>query len=519
MAYPAKAMHRRTSPAPSSSPPNWSATAHRPTRSRSSSWPTRPAPSSAAKSSTTPPSPTRLNRCRNRTPAPTLRATLDFVAEALQRNAERPAAASIGRRSTSSPICSASAPGLRGIRIQHPATTRNGELRAQGIRIAALAKQADACRRRCRHAARRQSGRDGARRPMSRSSPSVAKCRSPPRSTNSATSRASGCVVELLVDDEPVGEQTVDVPAGGEATVHFTHRFNSPGSHAVTLRARRRRAARSTIRACSSCRSRAAASAVRRWPRRGRPVHRRARSIPIRPATPRSSRSSSPKATWRNSSWRASTASSSATWPSSRPAKPSDSPRYAAAGGGIVFFLGDRVIADQYNAVAQSAATGRPPSPISSPSRNRRRPALNQQSLLARLDLGPITRHHHLRHRSARLPPSDRRPISRPRTGRPADDANRPLLQARNPAGAAPTSKSPPRFRAAIRSSSPRRSVAVAPSSSPPTARSRRSIRKPANRGPPGRPGPAFCPSSASCWPTPSGGQQRADATTRRHAA
>ncbi len=47
----------------------------------------------------------------------------------------------------------------------------------------------------------------------------------------------SQCVVELSVDDQPVGEQTIDVPAGGEANVHFTHRFNSPGSHALVLRA------------------------------------------------------------------------------------------------------------------------------------------------------------------------------------------------------------------------------------------------------------------------------------------
>jgi hypothetical protein len=45
------------------------------------------------------------------------------------------------------------------------------------------------------------------------------------------------CTVELLVDDQPVGEQTIDVSAGGEATVRFTHRFNSPGAHSITLRA------------------------------------------------------------------------------------------------------------------------------------------------------------------------------------------------------------------------------------------------------------------------------------------
>ena len=35
----------------------------------------------------------------------------------------------------------------------------------------------------------------------------------------------------------PVGEQTVDVPAGGDATVRFTHRFQSAGGHAICVRA------------------------------------------------------------------------------------------------------------------------------------------------------------------------------------------------------------------------------------------------------------------------------------------
>ena len=43
--------------------------------------------------------------------------------------------------------------------------------------------------------------------------------------------------VEFLVDDAPVGEQTVDVPAGGDAPVRFTHRFREGGSHAVAVRA------------------------------------------------------------------------------------------------------------------------------------------------------------------------------------------------------------------------------------------------------------------------------------------
>lgn len=45
------------------------------------------------------------------------------------------------------------------------------------------------------------------------------------------------CVVELLVDAEPVGSQVVDVPPDGEVSVRFTHRFSRPGAHAVAVRA------------------------------------------------------------------------------------------------------------------------------------------------------------------------------------------------------------------------------------------------------------------------------------------
>ena len=45
------------------------------------------------------------------------------------------------------------------------------------------------------------------------------------------------CRVELLVDDEPVAQDTVDVPAGSEASLRFSHRFNTPGDHTVEVRA------------------------------------------------------------------------------------------------------------------------------------------------------------------------------------------------------------------------------------------------------------------------------------------
>lgn len=43
------------------------------------------------------------------------------------------------------------------------------------------------------------------------------------------------CRVELLVDGTPVTEQTVDVPAGGDATLRFNHRFSTAGGHSLAV--------------------------------------------------------------------------------------------------------------------------------------------------------------------------------------------------------------------------------------------------------------------------------------------
>jgi hypothetical protein len=45
------------------------------------------------------------------------------------------------------------------------------------------------------------------------------------------------CAVEFLVDDVPVGQQTIGIPAGGDATLRFSHRFRTPGSHTIAVRA------------------------------------------------------------------------------------------------------------------------------------------------------------------------------------------------------------------------------------------------------------------------------------------
>jgi hypothetical protein len=47
----------------------------------------------------------------------------------------------------------------------------------------------------------------------------------------------SRCTVEFLVDSVTVAEQVVDVPAGGDVTVRFNHRFHAAGSHAICVRA------------------------------------------------------------------------------------------------------------------------------------------------------------------------------------------------------------------------------------------------------------------------------------------
>jgi hypothetical protein len=46
----------------------------------------------------------------------------------------------------------------------------------------------------------------------------------------------SAVTLEFLVDGLPVGQQTVDIAAGGEATARFTHPFREPGSHVVAVR-------------------------------------------------------------------------------------------------------------------------------------------------------------------------------------------------------------------------------------------------------------------------------------------
>lgn len=51
------------------------------------------------------------------------------------------------------------------------------------------------------------------------------------------TSGSQRCLIELLVDDEVVSEQSLVVPASGEATARLSHRFTVSGWHSLAVRA------------------------------------------------------------------------------------------------------------------------------------------------------------------------------------------------------------------------------------------------------------------------------------------
>lgn len=184
------------------------------------------------------------------------------------------------------------------------------------------------------------------------------------------------CVVELAVDDQPVGEQTVDIPAGGDASVHFTHRFNSPGCHAVAIRAtgdelpidNSRYLAlpvKERIRVlCVAGREGAAkyvASALNPDP---------AANSAIEPVIVTEGDLEELELANFDCIFLCNVAQLTA-------GEAERLARYAAAGGGVVFFLGDRVIADQYNALAHES-----PNPKSE--------IRNPNSLLP-TRLGPVT--------------------------------------------------------------------------------------------------------------------------------
>jgi hypothetical protein len=190
------------------------------------------------------------------------------------------------------------------------------------------------------------------------------------------------CVVELLVDESPVGEQTIDVPASGESIIHFMQRFNSPGSHAITLRASSDNlpidnsrflavAIKERVRVlCVAGREGAA-----RYIARALSPDAAADSA-IDPVIVTEGDLQECELGGFDCIFLCNVAQLTAN-------EAQRLTRYAEAGGGVVVFLGDRVVADQYNSLAQHKAAVPPES-----SRERPRDRL---AMLIPARLGPVT--------------------------------------------------------------------------------------------------------------------------------
>jgi hypothetical protein len=162
------------------------------------------------------------------------------------------------------------------------------------------------------------------------------------------------CRVELLVDDVPVAEQTVDVPAGGDVSIHFVHRFSTAGAHTLTVRASGDRldvdnsrslvvAVRGEARVlCVAGKEGAAkylAAALNPNP---------AGNSPIRPVIVAEGDLAETQLAGFDCVFLCNVAQLTAN-------EAERLTRYAEGGGGVVFFLGDRVVPDSYNAFAPSA--------------------------------------------------------------------------------------------------------------------------------------------------------------------
>jgi hypothetical protein len=164
------------------------------------------------------------------------------------------------------------------------------------------------------------------------------------------------CRVEMLIDDAEVAEQTVDLAAGGESSLNFVHRFPSAGAHTVTIRTSGDRLeldnsrslvlpVRSEIRVlCVAGREGAAkylANALNPNP---------SGDSPIRPIVIADGDLADAQLANFDCVFLCNVAQLTA----------SESERlshYAEAGGGVVVFLGDRVVPASYNALAQSGAS------------------------------------------------------------------------------------------------------------------------------------------------------------------
>jgi len=172
------------------------------------------------------------------------------------------------------------------------------------------------------------------------------------------------CEVELLIDDVPVAEQTVDIPADGDVTLRFAHRFASPGEYRIAVRAAADQLTiddarwlvvpvREEIRVlCVAGRDGAAkyiASALNPNP---------ASESPIRPVVVSEADLAELELADFDCIFICNVAQ--LTLQEAERLR-----RYAAAGGGIVFFLGDQVVPESYNVLANSSVN--PQSQIPNP--------------------------------------------------------------------------------------------------------------------------------------------------------
>ncbi len=163
------------------------------------------------------------------------------------------------------------------------------------------------------------------------------------------------CTVELLVDDVPVGAQTIDVAAGGTAAVRFTHRFRAAGSHTITVRVAADGLSVDDVRylavpvreavrvLCVAGRDGAARYVARALDPNG------AADSPIRPVTV----SEGDLAELELADFECILMCNVAQLTAGEAQRLR---RYAADGGGVVFFLGDRVVPSSYNAVEKTQA-------------------------------------------------------------------------------------------------------------------------------------------------------------------
>ena len=184
---------------------------------------------------------------------------------------ESPAAAS-ATRSTSSPTCSGP-PGRRTSTRRPLAEFRRQTRRAGpggragGDRPGPAGRVREPGRDRRHRAAGRRSG--GHRGPHRRGRSRAEELR--PHAARGAAGRTAG-------RRPPHGQQkTVDLPAGGTAAVRFRYRFETPGDHAVEVRAERRRAGRRQPSLPGRSRAAGDPGAVHRRPAVGRAVPGRGR--------------------------------------------------------------------------------------------------------------------------------------------------------------------------------------------------------------------------------------------------